>query len=253
MKDKHLKHEDIEDLLDDDLEVRNQLLLHHLSVCPECYAEAGYILDLYREGRLDDDLSITAIGLEKSRREAPALRDQLLRHPFERQKALVADTTRFKSWGLAELLCLRSEEEAAGGPKKAAEIAEIAVAVALALDEWDPAEKHWLHLLRGYAYAHLANARRVQGDLRAAEEAFTLAYSWWTPAFEDVGDVLGYAARFLAFRASLRRDQRFFQDALDLIEQALEADAPPLSRSEFSLIRRIPMTTWGISKRQSKS
>ncbi|HKH49910.1 MAG TPA: tetratricopeptide repeat protein [Thermoanaerobaculia bacterium] len=226
MKDTHLTHEEIEDLLDDDPEARNRLLLHHLTVCPGCFAVAGYILDLHREGKLDDDFSITAIGLGKSRLEAPALRDQLHRHSFERQKALVADTSRFKSWGLAELLCLQSEEEAAGDPKKAAEIAEIAVAVALALGENEPAEKHWLHLLRAYAYAHLANARRAEGNLWAAEDAFIVADSWWTPAFQDVGDVLGYEARFLAFKASLRRDERRFEDALDLIEEALEADAP---------------------------
>jgi tetratricopeptide (TPR) repeat protein len=226
MKDAHLTHEDIDDLLDDDTDARNRLLLHHLSVCPECYAVAGYILDLYQEGQLDDELSVTEIGLGRSRREAPALREKLLSHSVERQKALVAETTHFKSWGLAELLCRESEEEAARDPKTAAEIAEIAVAIALSLDEGDPAEKHWLHLLRANTYAHLANARRAQGDLRSAEEAAVIAYSWWTPAFEDLGDVLGYAARFFAFRASLRRDQRLFEDALDLTEQALEADAP---------------------------
>lgn len=225
MKDRHLTHEEIEDLLEDDLEARNRLLLHHLSVCPECYAEGGHILDLYEDGQLDDDLCTTAIRLAKSRREAPVLRDQLFRHSFERQAALVGDTSRFKSWGLAELLCTQSEEEAAGEPRRAIEIAEVAVAVALELDEWEPAEKHWLHLLRAYAFAHLANALRAQGDLRAAEEAFMNADCWWTSAFADVGDVLGYEARFLAFKASLRREQRLFPEALNLLDAALEADA----------------------------
>ena len=225
MKDKHLTHDEIEDLLEDDLEARNRLLLHHLSICPECYAEGGYILDLYEEGQLDDDLCTTAIRLAKSRKEAPGLRDQLFRHSFERQAALVGDTSRFKSWGLAELLCTQSEEAAAGEPKRAVEVAEIAVAITLELDEWEPAEKHWLHLLRAYAFAHLANALRAQGELRAAEEAFVNADSWWTSAFADVGDVLAYEARFLAFKASLRRDQRLFPEALKLLDAALEADA----------------------------
>jgi len=226
MKEGHLTHEEIEDFLDDDPEARKRLLLHHLSVCPECFATAGYLLDLFKTGELED-LSVTAIELAKSRRGAPALWDELRRYPFDRQRAIVADISRFKSWGLAELLCRMSEEEAARNPKRSGEIAELAVAVALALRELEPAEKHWLHLLRAYAYAHLANAYRAQGDLRGADEAFVIACSWWTPAYADVGDVLGYAARFLAFRASLRRDERRFDEALECIEQALEADAPP--------------------------
>ena len=231
MKDTHLTLQEIRDLLEnDDTEIRNRLLLHHLAICPECYGEAGHILDLHHEGWLADGLCTTELELAKSRKEARAPLEELLRRSTEEQKALIPDTARFKSWGLAELLCLRSEEEAAGDPKRSQDLAKAAVAVAETLDEWEPAEKHWLYLLRGYCAAHLGNALRVQGDFRGAEEAFTTANLWWAPAFADVGDVLGYEARFLAFKASLRRDERHFEEALSLIEEALEAHPAPSLR-----------------------
>jgi tetratricopeptide (TPR) repeat protein len=188
----------------------------------------GYILDLYEEGRIDEDLCTVDIGIERSRREAPALWAQLERFSFERQKALIVETARFKSWGLAEKLCMDSEDFAPHDPRKAAELAELAVDIALSLDDWQPAEKHWLDELRALSWAELANARRVLGDLRKAGQASAEADGFWDPAFADVGDVNGFAARYFALKASLKRAERHLPEAFELLETALAADSPPV-------------------------
>lgn len=227
MKDAHLRAEDIDPLLWDEDEIRNRLILHHLAVCPECYEVAGYILDLYMAGEVTISLGSIDIALGRSRRDAPALWEQLARHSFDRQKALIKDTTRFRSWGLCELLCMKAEYEASHDPGKARELAELAVEISSLIDEDEVAEPHWQHELRGYALAHLANTQRVMSDLGAAEATFALADQWWGPADANMGNVLGYEARYLALKASLRRDQRQMQEALDLLEQALAANPVP--------------------------
>jgi predicted nucleic acid-binding protein len=227
MKDAHLRAEDIDPLLWDEDEIRNRLILHHLAVCPECYEVAGYILDLYMAGEVTISLGSIDIALGRSRRDAPALWEQLARHSFDRQKALIKDTTRFRSWGLCELLCMKAEHETSHDPGKARELAELAVEISSLIDEDEVAEPHWQHELRGYALAHLANTQRVMSDLGAAEATFALADQWWGPADANMGNVLGYEARYLALKASLRRDQRQMQEALDLLEPE---EVPDVSR-----------------------
>lgn len=227
MKDAHLRAEDIDPLLWDEDEIRNRLILHHLAVCPECYEVAGYILDLYMAGEVTISLGSIDIALGRSRRDAPALWEQLARHSFDRQKALIKDTTRFRSWGLCELLCMKAEHEASHDPGKARELAELAVEISSLIEEDEMVEPDWQHELRGYALAHLANTQRVMSDLGAAEATFALADKWWGPAYANMGNVLGYEARYLALKASLRRDQRQMQEALDLLEQALAANPVP--------------------------
>lgn len=227
MRNIHLSAEDFRLLLEDDEEVRNRLFLHHLAICPACYAVAGHILDLYLTGEVSIALCAFDIDLAQSRREAPVLMEELALHSFEAQQALIWDDVRFRSWGLAELLCALSEEEAAGNPEKARELATLAVRVSSSLGEWKPVEEHWLDELRGYALAHLGNALRVLGDLKESKSTFAAAELVWEPAATDLGNVLGYEARYLALQASLRRAERRLPDALRLLGQALDADPEP--------------------------
>ena len=168
-----------------------------------------------------------------SRKGAPALLEKLCRHPFERQLALIRDTGRFRTWGLCEFLCAESERIAPADPKRAEELALLAVEVVSFLEEWQPAEQIWLDQLRGYAWAHLGNARRVSGNLPAAEEAFSSAEALWRPANDNAGDVLGYEARYFALKASLRRAQRLLPEALVLLDQALSAEPDPSLRARI--------------------
>lgn len=233
MKDEHLKDEEIDGLLRGNEKVRNRLILHHLAVCPECYAVAGYVLDLDQDGTVDIELGSIDVSLGRSRREAPALWEELSRHPFKRQKALVKKTPRFVSWGLAELLCGLAEDETPRDPGRARELAELAVEIASRIDEWEVAEPDWQHEIHAYALAHLGNAQRVLGDLRGAAETFAAADVLWQPAIENVGDVLEYEARYFALKASLRRAERKLPEALKLLDAALAASPLPDLRARI--------------------
>jgi tetratricopeptide (TPR) repeat protein len=227
MKDAHLTKEDFERLLSGEDEPRNRLVLHHLAICVPCYAVAGHILDLHLAGEIDGRLCTVDIALGKSRRDAPALFEELRWFPIQQQRAMIRDQEYLHSWGLAELLCAESEKEAPRDAGRAWELADLAVQVSSLIDEWDPAEPLWRDELRAYALAHLGNACRVAGDLRAAEEAFASAEALWQPAIKNMGDVLGYEARYLALFASLRRAQRQLPDALDLQDRARAANPAP--------------------------
>lgn len=225
MKEHHLRHEDIRRLVEvETSEAHMLLLLHHLAVCPDCYREGGYILDLYETGALPAVFSSVDLDLTRSRAEAPALLARLERFGFERQKAVVKDTDQFRSWGLAELLCKESLKAAAGAPGKAVELSELAVLISFSLREWEPAEPAWLEELRAFTLSHFGNAHRVAGDLTLSEEAFGDADERWQASSRDMGDVLGYGATIFALKASLRRTQGRFTEALSLLAEAVEAD-----------------------------
>jgi len=205
MHDDHLTPERLDKLLEEAAsEDQNRLLLHHLAVCADCYAVGGYILDLYRSDAIGLSFCSVDLELARSRAEAPALWEKLQGFSREQQRGLVRDTRRFRSWGLAEYLCQRSEQAAAQSPEEALHFALLAVEVSAALPEWQPAERSWLYELRAYALASLGNARRIGGDLRAAEQLFEQAQGLWEAGAADAGDVLGYEARYLALLEAAR-------------------------------------------------
>ena len=227
-RDAHLTEETLQLLFEEEhTEEENRLLLHHLAVCEDCYKVGGYILELYRTGAIDLEFSSTDLGLGRSRLEAPKLWEELKDKPFADQKRIVRRTSRYHSWGLSELLCDESIREGARSATAAEQRAELAVLVASRIEPGEPAEPGWLALLQGYAWCHLANARKVRVDLRKAEEAMIQADAKWEPAAQDLGDVLGYEARYLALKASLRREERKLAEAEELLDQALSATEDP--------------------------
>ncbi|HZF13951.1 MAG TPA: tetratricopeptide repeat protein [Thermoanaerobaculia bacterium] len=232
MRDSHLTPEILHHLLtrDNDPE-EHRLLLHHLAVCPACYKVAGYVLDLFEAGAIDLAFSTVDLDLARSRAEAPLLLAELGRHPYEAQQALVRQTPRFHSWGLAELLAAESIRFAPEDSSRAVEAAELAVLVSSLLEEHEPAEAAWLEELRAMTWAHLAKARHLLGELRSAEEAFRISDAHWKNA-ESAGNVLGYEAKILALKASLRLNQGRLEEALSLLDQAFAAEpAPSLAAS----------------------
>src|SRR4029078_1538068 len=82
----------------------------------------------------------------------------------------------------------------------------------------EPLTARRLYQLRGYAWAHDGNARRVLGDLRSADESFSIADAWWE-AGEGLGDCLGYEPMFLELKASMRIAQRRFPEAFALLDR----------------------------------
>lgn len=224
MRDAHLTADELQHLCEDgDSDVLRRIFFHHLAVCPECHAVAGFILDAYEAGDVTLDLCSIDIDLARTRKQAPALWEELQARPQQERLALVKEDERFVSWGLAEFLAQTSREEAARDPAEAVRIAELAVEVSMLLRDWTPAEDSWLCLLRGYVWVHLTNAHRAAGDLQAGARAFAAAEALWEPAFANTGDVLDYEAQYLSLKASFLRATRRFKEALKALDEAFSA------------------------------
>jgi tetratricopeptide (TPR) repeat protein len=235
MENHHLTPEMLRELLNEDRgETETRLLLHVLAVCPECHIAGEDVLDFYRAGALGLDFCALDVDLARSRAEAPALLKKLNRFPFEQQKGLIQDAVQFRSWGLAELLCAESEGAAPTDVTRAIELAELGVILAGLLPEGEPAELSWLCQLRARTFACLGNARRVLGELRRANDAFREADRLWVIGAGDAGDSLGYESRYLALKASLRREERRLPEALALLDQAFQSE--PSAREKGAIL-----------------
>jgi len=158
-------------------------------------------------------------ALARSRAGAPELWAELTPYRFQDQCHLIRVHRRFVTWGLCEFLCQESARLTAVGPGRAVEAAELAVLVADLLKQEKPADTRRLYQLRGYAWAHDGNARRVVGDLRNADESFSISDAWWEAGEAGVGDLLGYEPLILDFKASLRIAQRRFPEAFGMLDR----------------------------------
>ena len=162
---------------------------------------------------------------EEARAQARALWERLKGQPPDRRRLLVENSLEFRSWALCELVCEKSLEAAADRADRALDLAGLAVRIS----ELAPGEMAWRKRLQGYALAHLANARRVSGDLPAADETFARARSLWGGgAAGDHGFL--QEALISGMEASLRMNQRRLPEALALLDQALTADRGTLRR-----------------------
>ncbi|HEV2856203.1 MAG TPA: hypothetical protein VHC97_25665 [Thermoanaerobaculia bacterium] len=157
-------------------------------------------------------------ALADSRADAPELWAELKPYRFQDRYHLVRAHRRFVTWGLCEFLCAESARLTTIDPDLAVESAELAVLISDLLKEEGPGRSCWLYQLRGYAWAHDGNARRVLGDLRNADESFSIADAWWEAGQAGAGDTLGYQPVLLDLKASLRIAQRRFQEALSLLD-----------------------------------
>ncbi|MEA2601435.1 MAG: hypothetical protein QOF89_2427 [Acidobacteriota bacterium] len=218
----HLTPEELDRLLAlDRTAEQNRNLFHQIAVCPGCREAGGYLLDLFQSGDLSLRFGLVEIELARSRAEAPDLWLRLEPLSSEERLRLVRSDPTLASWGLCELLCRESSRVAPEEAVGSTHLAELAVTVADSLEDGGPAEDRWLYQLRAYAWAHLGNAHRNQGDLRGADEAFNLSEQWYRAGEESVGDSLGYGPAILVLKASLRSDQRRFMEALALVDQAV--------------------------------
>jgi transcriptional regulator with XRE-family HTH domain len=119
---------------------------------------------------------------------------------------------------LIECACAESIRAAAHDARRALALARLARQVA----ELAPGDEAWRSGLQSKAWAFEANALRVAAELRAADAA--LAASW------ELRRLAGTAAeatfpewRLLDLEGSLRRDQRRYARALELLDRALGA------------------------------
>ncbi len=107
--------------------------------------------------------------------EAAQLWEKLRRYGSRERRAVVNESPRFSSWGLCVLLCEESARTATDDPRKAVDLAELALLVAGRV----PGPEPWRLRLQGWASAFLGNARRAQGNRTAAEEAFARSRKLW--------------------------------------------------------------------------
>jgi tetratricopeptide (TPR) repeat protein len=224
MEHRHLDAAALERLLATDRTVeQNEQLFHLLAVCPRCREIGGWLLELHQAKALPTLFGPIDAALARSRAEAPQLLAELLPlEPEERLARLHADA-RFVSWGLCEHLIRRSCQTAPEQPAEAFHLADLAVHVADRISETDLFEERWVYQLRSLAWAALANALRVQGNLPGAERGFDMADSWWEGGTADTEDALGYEPTLWSLKASLRIAQRRFPEAIQLLDAAAEA------------------------------
>ncbi len=156
--------------------------------------------------------------LEQSRSLAPALLSELLGQPQQRRMLLIRNSSRFQTWGLAELLL----EEARACWTEDACAAEDLVRLALAVTQELEAggeSASFIRDLKARGWAFLANARRIRSDLAAAEKAFTVARQLLA---EGSGDPIEQA-QVMELEASLLRAQRRFDDGSKLLKRVIRA------------------------------
>lgn len=234
----------------DRTEDQNRALLHQLALCPECYKVGGYLLEIHRAGILPPLFSVTDVSLARSRSEAPALWATLERLSQSRRLALVQTERPFLSWGLCERLCSLSKDAAPEDAAAAIHMADLAAQISESLEDDEPAEDRWLYQLRAYAWAHLANAHRASSDLVSAEKSFGVADQWWEAGEMEAGDALGYGAQIRCLKASLRCDQRRFEEALHLLDQAFKAffEGDPEYRDLHMAGRVLVTKSWVLSE-----
>lgn len=106
---------------------------------------------------------------------------QLQRLSWRNRRILVDEGKAFQNWALCELLCEESFQAANRGEAEAEDLAELALRVARKIS----AETAWLSRLLGYAWAHVAHARRIRGDLEGTREAFSRVQLLWEDGFPD--------------------------------------------------------------------
>lgn len=159
--------------------------------------------------------------LEASRWQA---REQwsLLEPLSEGQRLAVARVaTEFQTWALVERVCEESIVQASRKVERSASLARLAQEIA----ERVQGPEGWRSRIRGFALAHAANALRVQGEHQAAEATLQQAKRLWESGIDST-EVLD-PGRLLDLEASLRRDQRRFEETLTLLEEALKVGRCP--------------------------
>jgi transcriptional regulator with XRE-family HTH domain/tetratricopeptide (TPR) repeat protein len=172
-----------------------------------------------------------------ARQHAAVLWGIMKRRGAKDRRVLVEDAQEFRNWGLCELMCGESIKAAADDAGRAVELAELAVLIA----DLAPGEETWRWRLQGYAGIHLANARRVRGNLPWAEEAFDPALKLWEAGAPGDPGLLS-EAQVLSLEASLRIDQDRLLEAAALLDRALAAN-PGALRPNL-LIQRARVLEW---------
>jgi transcriptional regulator with XRE-family HTH domain len=135
------------------------------------------------------------------------------------RRLLIERSVEFRSWALGVRLGEESTRAAAKSGAAALELAHLAVRSA----ELTEGEKRWRSRLAGRARGFVANALRVQGHLREAENELAAAWQLWEAGAAGDPDHVLPEWRLPDLEASLRRDLRMFPAAMELHARACAA------------------------------
>ncbi|HET9209757.1 MAG TPA: tetratricopeptide repeat protein [Thermoanaerobaculia bacterium] len=210
-------------------------ILRHLTWCDYCRAKLYYLprpLPVHPRDTIGNPktesyetslaesrraLSEWEAVLEKERDDAPGLFVELFEQPAEERDLLLRDSPRFQTWGVFELLVERSLEASIQDPAFGEHLGKLALRLSDHLDRGRYGAER-IADLRARAWAFVGNACRLRSDFQGAEEAFGRAYQQLKKGTLDGLE----RAIFLDLKASLRRDQRRFEEALRLLQRAEE-------------------------------
>lgn len=141
---------------------------------------------------------------------------ELQKLSWQQQSVLIRDL-RLTTSNLFNLLRTKSRIVGRRDPRRGVQIADLALKSLDAVDEMAIGSGR-LAGWKAQGWAWLANARALANDLRGAEQGISAA-----ERFLQLGDRDAMAQGDVAlFKAALRRDQRRFAEAWDLLEQASE-------------------------------
>jgi len=228
--DRHPERDVLERFLSGDLGDEASLALQrHLFICaaceerliallpepaPEPGGDRGPVRRLLERNRTE--LSVRWRGLEAERAAAEALWRELEPLEPERRRGLVAGNFRFQSWGFFELLIDRAFQMVFKDPRRAEDLLRLALDLTDLLDSEERGPGS-VEAARARAWSHLGNALRALSELRLAESAFQTAELHYSRSWLDPLD----EALILSQKAPLRRAQRRFAEALELIDGAI--------------------------------
>ncbi len=206
-----------------------KLLQHLLDSCDKCSLVAGSLTQR-EESRCQDISSVDYQamgsrlarrvttwrgGLAKENSDAESLLEKLLSMPPERRQLLIRNSVNFGSWSLVTKLGEKSRRAVAQDHQQAVDLASLAVEVAQSLSSWkyDP---RVTEDIKSQALANLANAYRVSNDHEKAEAYFAEAEAC---LIQGTG-LESVRCEILELKATLRTDQRRFQEARALLRES---------------------------------
>jgi transcriptional regulator with XRE-family HTH domain len=154
-----------------------------------------------------------------ARERAAILWRRLQGRTHEQRMALVAESPKLRTWALCEKAAAESIAAAPNQPREALNLAHLSLRIA----ELAPGTQTWRQRLQGYAWAHVANGRKVCNDLPAADDAMARARKLWEAGAPGDPGLLN-PAWLPGLEAALRKEQRRFPEALKRIDEALVLD-----------------------------
>lgn len=155
--------------------------------------------------------------LAEERRDAPQLLAELRQLPFARQRILVRNSRRYRTWAVCQALIDLSHQLGFRDPQESRDVASLATELADRLDAGHYGEIQ-VHDMKGAAWSQYANAVRILSDLRKADDAFSIAEHFLA---HGSGDLLA-RARMYDLKSSLRLAQCRYADAASLLSAAVE-------------------------------